>query len=112
MDFLVSKGAKGDYNKSFGTHENIKRVDAAVLLANVLELDTENAPVSGFKDVPARATGAVNALKKQGSQKGKQLDTFGSDDLITSGELAIWIQQGFELNGSSDLPFTDVARTL
>ena len=99
VDLLVSTGAKGLTSTSFGVGENIKRVDAAVLLANVLKLDTKNAPDSGFKDVPARAKGAVNALKKAKITKGKTEDTFGSDDLITRGELAIWIQKGFELNG-------------
>ena len=38
----------------------------------------------------------------------KQQITFGSNDLITRGELAIWIQKGFELKGITELPFTDV----
>src|SRR3954451_12765233 len=108
VDFLVSKGAKGTTTSTFGTQEPIKRVDAAVLLANVLELDTENAPDSGFTDVPERAKGAVNALKEAKITKGKTTESFGSEDPITRGEIAIWIQQGFDLNGSSDLPFTDV----
>ena len=109
VDFLVLTGAKGITTTSFGTYENIKRVDAAILLANVLELDTVNAPDSGFKDVPARAIGAVNALKEAGITLGKAVESFGSTDLITRGELAIWIQRGFELEGSMTLPFTDVA---
>ena len=108
VDFLVSKGAKGTSTTAFGTHENIKRVDAAVLLANVLALDTKNAADSGFKDVPERARGAVNALKEAKITNGKTADTFGSSDLITRGELAVWIQKGFELKGFTDLSFTDV----
>ena len=59
VTFLVSTGAKGTSSSTFSTYEPIKRVDAAVLLANVLKLDTEKAPDSGFKDVPDRAKGAV-----------------------------------------------------
>ncbi len=109
VDLMVSTGAKGLTSTSFGVGENIKRVDAAILLANVLKLDTKNASDSGFKDVPARAKGAVNALKKAGITQGKAEDTFGSDDLITRGELAIWIQKGFKLNEIAKLSFTDVA---
>ena len=36
-----------------------------------LDLDTKNAPDSGFKDVPERAKGAVNALKEAGDYKWK-----------------------------------------
>ena len=108
VDFLVSKGAKGTTTTTFGTHENIKRVDAAVLLANVLGLDTKKASDSGFKDVPERARGAINALKEAKITNGKTADTFGSGDLITRGELAIWIQKGFDLKGFTNVSFTDV----
>lgn len=108
VDFVVSKGAKGLTETRFGVSENIKRVDAAVLLANVLELDTDKAPAAGFTDVPARAQGAVNALKAAGITNGKSDTKFGANDLITRGELAIWIQKGFGLEGTAELKFTDV----
>lgn len=108
VDFVVSKGAKGLTETRFGVSENIKRVDAAVLLANVLELDTDKAPAAGFTDVPARAQGAVNALKAAGITNGKSDTKFGANDLITRGELAIWIQKGFGLEGKADFKFTDV----
>ncbi|MGM9923454.1 MAG: S-layer homology domain-containing protein, partial [Bacillus sp. (in: firmicutes)] len=41
---------------------------------------------------------------------GKTATQFGAHDLITRGELAVWIQKGFELKGSSDVKFTDVAK--
>ncbi|WP_338449573.1 5'-nucleotidase C-terminal domain-containing protein [Niallia oryzisoli] len=109
VEFLISTGAKGTTASSFGTYENIKRVDAAVLLANVLGLDIENAADSGFKDVPERAVGAVNALKEAGITNGKSTESFGAQDLITRGELAIWIQKGFDLQEKTTLPFTDVS---
>ena len=108
VDFLVSKGAKGMENNQFGVHENIKRVDAAVLLAGVLGLDTKNAPDSDFKDVPTRAQGAVNALKKAGITNGLSKDQFGSSQYIKRGEMAIWIQKAFDLKGNVELPFKDV----
>ena len=73
---------KDKYQNQFGTQTPIKRVDAAVLLANVLGLDTENAPDAGFKDVPDRAKGAVNALKEAGITNGKSTDKFGSYNLL------------------------------
>ncbi|MEJ9212290.1 5'-nucleotidase C-terminal domain-containing protein [Bacillus smithii] len=109
VDFVVSKGAKGLTETSFGVNEYIKRVDAAVLLANVLELNTKDAPDSGFKDVPANAKGAVNALKAAGITSGKTKTTFGSNFYITRGELAIWLKKGFHLMGSSDYSFSDIS---
>ncbi|WP_338450115.1 S-layer homology domain-containing protein [Niallia oryzisoli] len=110
VNFLVSKGVKGTSEATFGTDYNIKRVDAAVMLANALELDIESAPASGFTDVPARAVKHVNALKAKGITSGKTETTFDSQSEITRGELAIWIQRAFDLQaGNSELPFDDVA---
>ncbi|MGD6942491.1 5'-nucleotidase C-terminal domain-containing protein [Cytobacillus gottheilii] len=109
VDFLVEKGAKGVSATSFGTNQSIKRVDAAVFVANVLGLDTDNAPASGFTDVPDRAAGAVNALKAAGITSGKTATSFGSSSEITRGELAIWLQRGFKLKGSADSVFTDIS---
>jgi 5'-nucleotidase / UDP-sugar diphosphatase len=108
VDFLVSTGAKGLTESQFGVEKSIKRVDAAVLLANVLGLDTENAPKSGFTDVPSRAEGAVNALKAAKITNGKTSTTFDSASDISRGELALWIQKGFELEGTDEFSFTDV----
>ena len=108
-DFLVSKGIQGLSDKEFGVAKPIKRVDAAIMLVKVLELDTAKAPASGFTDVPNRAVPYVNALKAAGITKGKTKTSFDSHSLITRGELAIWIQKGFKLKGTSKLPFTDVS---
>ncbi|MGM9925496.1 MAG: S-layer homology domain-containing protein [Bacillus sp. (in: firmicutes)] len=110
VDFVVSKGVKGFSETQFGVNENITRADAAVMLAKVLGLDTENAPASGFTDVPARAAKEVNALKAAGITSGKTATQFGAHDLITRGELAVWIQRGFDLIGENEVPFTDVAK--
>ena len=108
VDFLVSKGIKGLSSTEFGVYKEIKRVDAAVMLATVLELDIENAPASGFIDIPQRAVKHVNALKAAGITQGKTAKTFDSNSPITRGELAIWFHKAFELKGTSDLKFTDV----
>jgi len=110
VDFLLSKGAKGISDSYFGVNEEIKRVDAAVLTAMILGLDIESAPASGFTDVPARGVKAVNALKAAGITSGKTKTTFGSNSPITRGELAIWLQKGFELTGGADLSFKDVTK--
>lgn len=110
VEFLVSKGIKGTSDTTFGTQLNVKRVDAAVFVASALGLDTESAPDAGFTDVPNRAKGAVNALKAANITSGKTTTTFASDQEITRGELAIWLQRAFNLkSGSKELVFTDVS---
>ncbi|WP_050616488.1 S-layer homology domain-containing protein [Bacillus testis] len=108
VDFVVSKGAEGLSSTQFGVSKNIKRVDAAVLLAKVLDLDIEKAPASGFTDVPPRATKYVNALKAAGITNGKTAKKFDSDSLITRGELAIWIYKGFKIkHADTEVSFLD-----
>ncbi|MFJ7977704.1 S-layer homology domain-containing protein [Peribacillus sp. NPDC096379] len=109
VDFVVSKGANGLTSTTFGVGSDIKRVDAAVLLVNVLGLDIEKAPASGFTDVPARAAKHVNALKAAGITNGKSATKFDAESKITRGELALWIQKGFELKGEGNVTFTDVS---
>ncbi len=110
VDFVVSKGAQGFSETKFGVNENIKRQDAAVLLAKVLELDVDTTQTTSvFTDVPKHIAPYVNALKEAGITSGKTATRFGVNDLITRGELAIWIQRGFKLQGSEDVKFTDVA---
>ncbi|WP_243300441.1 S-layer homology domain-containing protein [Bacillus litorisediminis] len=106
VDNKITVGKDAD---TFGTYDNIIRADAAVWLANALGLDTANAPDAGFTDVPARAQGAANALKAAGITSGKTATTFGANDTLTRGEMAIWLQKAYKLTGEADLKFTDVA---
>lgn len=110
VEFVVSKGVQGYNATTFGSYDQIKRVDAAIILAKVLELDVDNAPETSFKDVPTRGKKYVNALYEAGITSGKNPTQFGSNDLITRGEMAIWIMRAFELQGSGKVAFTDVAK--
>ena len=108
--FLFSKGISGLTPTTFGTQQNIKRVDAAVFVARALELDINSAPNAGFTDVPKRALKEVNALKQAGITNGKTKSTFASDQEITRGELAVWLQKAYDLDArTKKLPFTDVS---
>ena len=95
---------------SFGTSQNIKRGDAAVILANTLGLDIENAPSAGFKDLNPRVRGAVNALVEAEIVSGLTADTFGPDQLLSRGAMAKFLNLGFGLEDYAEpTPFTDAA---
>ncbi|MCP3761420.1 S-layer homology domain-containing protein [Domibacillus sp. A3M-37] len=106
---LVDRGVtSGVGGNKFGLDQQIKRVDAAVMMAKMLNLDL-TAPDAGFKDVPQRAKAAVNALVKAGIVSGKTEVTFGSDQTLTRGELAIILTRALQLSGNSAaLSFKDV----
>ncbi|WP_338751890.1 S-layer homology domain-containing protein [Bacillus sp. FJAT-52991] len=112
VNYLVDNEiAKGTSDTTFGTYNEIIRADAAVMIANALKLDTTNAPDAGFTDVPARAKGAVNALKAAGILNGKTETKFGANDNLTRGEMAIIITRAYKLDGEgTNHSFSDVGK--
>lgn len=108
VNYLSSKGVVGFSQSHFGVDKKIKRVDAAVMLAKVLNLDIYSAENSGFKDVPKRAVPYVNALKEVGIVQGVSPAIFNSNSLVTRGEIAMMIQRTYGLVGTSKIPFKDV----
>lgn len=111
VDYLLAEQITNGYTDTqFGTTMNIKRVDAAIMIAKALDLDLDNRPSSGFNDVPDRAAVYIDALKDEGIVNGKDANTFGAADNITRGEMALIMAKAYGLTGDgSDLPFTDVA---
>ena len=111
VNYLLSRGiTKGLTPTKFGTDQTIKRVDAAVMLAKALELDTDNVKSAGFTDVPERAEKYVNALKAATIINGKTATQFGSEAEITRGEVAIMLANAYDLKAThQDVPFTDVS---
>ncbi|WP_061809026.1 S-layer homology domain-containing protein [Rossellomorea vietnamensis] len=109
VDYLVKEHiTNGLSDSEFGITDQIKRADAAVMIARALNLIGEEAPDAGFNDVPKRAQSAVNILKKQGIINGKTATRFGSDDTLTRGEMAIIIARAYHLKGDANVPFVDV----
>lgn len=95
---------------SFGTNLNLTRGDAAVILANTLGLDTENATSAGFTDLNTRVRGAVNALAEEGIIAGISKDKFGPDSMLSRGAMAKFLNLGFGLEDyAEETPFTDVS---
>ena len=99
---------KGKTATTFGTNQNLTRGDAAVILANTLGLDTENAPDAGFKDLNSRVRGSVNALAEIGVIAGITADKFGTSETLVRGAMAKFLVLGFELEDYAEpTPFTD-----
>lgn len=108
IDFIVSKGILGFSSTEFGVNEAITRLDAAMMLAKVLNLSDEQSSDTGFTDVPDDRKWITTALKQAGITQGKTEEKFDPYSPITRGELAIWIYKAFELQGSGSITFKDV----
>ncbi len=104
------KVAKGISKTEFGMKNNIKRVDAAIWLAKILNLDTSNTSMPQYGDVPKRAWGAVNALKSAEIATGKSSTYFGANETTTRGEMALLLQRAYKLSSDGvELSFKDVS---
>ena len=108
IEFIVSKGVLGFSSTEFGVNEEITRLDAAIMLAKILNLSDNQTSDAGFTDVPADRKWAITALKQVGITQGKTEEKFDPYSPITRGELAIWIYKAFELQGSGSIAFKDV----
>lgn len=113
VQFLIAFGiTEGETETKFGTHNSIKRQDAAVMIAKALGYDSKgDYAASGFTDVPANIKWAVDALKEAGIVDGKSATKFGSTDFLTRNETAkmLAVAAGFKLDDKiKETKFTDV----
>ena len=114
VTFLYGIGAvNGKSPTQYGTYQSITRGDAAVILANVLGLDTENAEDAGFKDLFPRVEGAVNALAAEGIVAGTSPDEYSPNKPLSRGALAKFLVIAFGLEENAvETNFTDVSGVL
>lgn len=115
VSYLATEGiAEGYPNGKFGTDDNIKRQDAAVMIARSLGATPDGEYANaGFTDVPADRQWAVNFLVEQKIVEGKAAGQFGANDFTTREEMSKIIANAYKLVGNPDnaFPFTDVSAT-
>lgn len=108
--FLYENEAiKGKTATQFGTQQTLTRGDAAVILANFMGVDLEDAPDAGFKDLNNRVKASVNALADWGIISGVTPTEFKPNETLSRGAMAKLLVSAFELaEAESETPFTDV----
>lgn len=109
VQWLVDRGAPTWTKTQFGVNEPVTRKDAAALIASGLNLSLKNNPPHEFIDVDSRDDKYVRALKASGYMHGITDTRFGSDRLMTRGELALIISRMYDIEGDPNrVTFTDV----
>lgn len=108
ITYLTDLGIINGYgNNKFGTNDPIKRADAAIIIAGILDLDTKEVKKPSFIDVTPNhyAYPAIAAVVKAGIfQDGK---TFNPNNQLTRGEMAKIIVKAFNLESQLDVTFKD-----
>ncbi|WP_332651214.1 S-layer homology domain-containing protein [Lysinibacillus sp. 54212] len=96
----------------FKPGQEATRAEAALFIANALELDTVNVKDPGFKDVPTSSKyyGAIAALYEKGIIHGKSPTMFDPNGTLTRSHIAkmIVLSFEFEMSSASTTKFTDV----
>lgn len=90
-------------------NQSITRQEAMIMMANVLELDTSNAPAAGYLDsaeIASWAQGAVNAMTEKGYIGGFD-GKFRPNDPITRAEIAVIFTNIFSAYLSQPGTYTD-----
>lgn len=113
VSYLYSNNiTKGYTETTFGTYMSLTRGNAAVIIANALELDTTSAADAGFEDVNSRVAGSVNALVEAGIMDGFSDTEFRPDVELSRGAMAKILVNAYDLQDQSmDTPFTDLTST-
>ncbi|MGP4070368.1 S-layer homology domain-containing protein [Halobacillus sp. B29] len=97
---------------TFKPGNHITRAEAAIILADLFNLNTEDVPATYHKDVKQGVwySKAINALVDEGISSGISEEKFGPNEKITRAMLARFIVEGYnlELKGDGETPFTDV----
>ncbi|MGD6842183.1 S-layer homology domain-containing protein [Bacillus infantis] len=114
---LAERGIIGGYSDgTFKPGNSITRGQAAAILANLLDLDTENVKDPGFKDVSPGLWSykSIAAVAEKGIFRGYSDGRFGPNDKITRGQMASTLIKAFGFNYLDfqwqDTPFTDILK--
>lgn len=97
---------------SFDLGGKLNRAEAAKMISKILELDTASAPAASFEDVKQGVwySEYINALYAEGKIDGMTETEFAPNAELSRAQLAKLVVEayGLELDGTVELPFTDV----
>lgn len=115
IQYVKDEGiAQGLQDGSFGEQLNIKRGDAAVMVAKAARISTEDeVSKAPFTDLVGRSTAAVTALAAKGIVQGKTKTTFAPNEQLKRSEFAMMLVKAYDLPlEEGHTAFTDVSPRL
>lgn len=113
IEYLAEEGIVAGYpDGRFGVQDNVTRLQAAAMIVRALNLDTNNRPNPNFADVEEGdyGYGIVSAIADEGVIVGIEGE-FRPKEPLTRAQMASILVRAFNLEGTSDYNFVDVAET-
>jgi competence protein ComEC len=108
--YLSGYGIINGYNdNTFKPNQEVSRAAAAAMIGRAIGLDGEKRATK-FKDVGASsfASGYIDSAVEEGIIKGFTDGTFRPNEIVTRGQMAIFLARAFELKQQGDNNFKDV----
>nr|WP_106783679.1 S-layer homology domain-containing protein [Lysinibacillus timonensis] len=112
IDYLVDNGFISGYTDgTFKPDLNLTRAHAAILLSNVLDLDTSKVTNPDFTDVPKDHPyyKQIAAIENAGVMNGKGDGNFDPNGQLTRAQMAVILVNAFKYTGTPETTFTDVS---
>ncbi|MDX8343184.1 phosphodiester glycosidase family protein [Rossellomorea sp. YZS02] len=111
VDYLINQGIiSGFPDGKFQPNTSLNRVQAAILLARALKLDTNSAQNPNFTDVTKSYGyyGEIAAVANAGIMQGKEGGTiFDPYAKLTRAEMAVILKRAYKLPNATENPFKD-----
>lgn len=113
IGYLVDRGYISGYTDgTFKPELSLTRAHAAILLANVLDVDTANIVNPNFTDVPESHPyyKQIAAIENAGVMNGKGDGTFDPNGKLTRAQMAVILVNAFKFTGTTEDEFKDISK--
>lgn len=98
---------------TFRPNERVTRANVAVMIGKSLDLNGSKR-ATAFKDVPSshQASGYIASAVDKGMISGYSDGTFRPNEIVSRGQMAIFLAKAFDLKTEAVVPFTDISPTM
>ena len=106
--YLLDQGVISSSNR-FGIEDYVTREQVAIMVSKSIGLSGGNSSTT-FKDVPvsSAASGYINSAVKKGIIQGFPDGTFRPKEIVTRGQMAIFLSRAFDLTVEKNVNFKDM----
>ncbi|MDW0111128.1 S-layer homology domain-containing protein [Sporosarcina aquimarina] len=110
VQYLTEKGVISPSGSKFGVDQKITREEVAVMVSKAVGLNGKQTSTK-FKDVPSSLTssGYINSAVKAGIIAGFPDGTFRPKEIVTRGQMAIFLSRAFKLTEEANTNFKDMS---
>ena len=113
VQYLMEKGVISPTGSKFGVDQKITREEVAVMVSKSVGLNGKQTATK-FKDVPSSlaSSGYINSAVNAGIISGYPDGTFRPKEIVTRGQMAIFLSRAFKLTEEANTNFNDMSSSV